>query len=61
MGTAVGSETKPTKTVKRSYLLHVQVRNLLSRTTDISQQTLAKFDTGTQESVDTKDRGLRAE
>jgi hypothetical protein len=27
------AETKPTKTVKRSYLLQVQVRNLLSRTT----------------------------
>jgi hypothetical protein len=43
MVTAVGSETKPTKTVKRSYLLQWQVRNLLSRTTVISQDYLEKI------------------
>jgi hypothetical protein len=32
MVTTVGSEAKPTKTVKRMYLLKWQVRNLLSRT-----------------------------
>jgi hypothetical protein len=37
--------TKPTKIVNRVYLLQVQVRNLLARTTATSQQTLAKFDT----------------
>jgi hypothetical protein len=35
MVTAI-SETKPTKTVKRLYLLQLQVRNLLSRTTDLT-------------------------
>jgi hypothetical protein len=43
MVTAVGPETKNTKTVKRSYLLQWQVRNLLSRTTDISQDYLEKI------------------
>jgi hypothetical protein len=43
MGIAAGSKTKTTKTVKRSYLLLLQVRNLLSRTTDISQDDLGKI------------------
>jgi hypothetical protein len=47
MVTAERSETKPTKTVKRMYLLQLQVRNLLSRTTDISPDYLEKIgDTG---------------
>jgi hypothetical protein len=45
MVTTAGPEPKPTTTVKRSYLLHWQVRNLLARTTQISQETLAKIDT----------------
>jgi hypothetical protein len=44
MVATIGSETKPTKTVNRYYLLHLQVRNLLARTTVISQETLAKID-----------------
>jgi hypothetical protein len=44
MVTAVRSETK---TYKRPYLLQLQVRNLLCRTTDISQDDLEKIgDTG---------------
>jgi hypothetical protein len=43
MVTAATSETKPTKTVKRLYLLQLQVRNLLSRTTDISPDYLEKI------------------
>jgi hypothetical protein len=49
MVTAVGSEgqttaqSKSTKTVKRMYLLQLQVRNLLSRTTDISKDYLEKI------------------
>jgi hypothetical protein len=45
MATTIGSQTKPTKTVNRLYLLQVQVRNLLSRTTESTQQTLSKIDT----------------
>jgi hypothetical protein len=45
MGTATRSEAKTTTTVKRSYLLHLQVRNLLARTTDISQTWLSRIDT----------------
>jgi hypothetical protein len=45
MVTATRTETKHTTTVKRSWLLQWQVRNLLSRTTDISQDTLTKIDT----------------
>jgi hypothetical protein len=40
------SEAKFTKTVPRRWLLTVQVRNLLCRTMDISQNTLEKFDKG---------------
>jgi hypothetical protein len=40
------SETQQTTTVPRRWLLTVQVRNLLSRTTDISQSTLEKIDKG---------------
>jgi hypothetical protein len=43
MVTTATYETKPTKTVKRMYLLQLQVRNLLSRTTDISQDYLDKI------------------
>jgi hypothetical protein len=49
MVTTVGSEgqttskTKSTKTAKRMYLLQLQVRNLLSRTTDISKDYLEKI------------------
>jgi hypothetical protein len=46
MVTAERAETKPTKTVKRLYLLQLQARNLLSRTTDISQNTLEQIDKG---------------
>jgi hypothetical protein len=45
MVATIGSETTTTKTVNRYYLLHWQVQNLLSRTTVISQETLAKIDT----------------
>jgi hypothetical protein len=45
MVTAHGSETKTTTTVNGSYLLKWQVRNLLSRTTDTSQEWLGKMDT----------------
>jgi hypothetical protein len=43
MVTATRSETR---TANRKYLLQWQVRNLVSRTTAESQQTLAKFDKG---------------
>ena len=43
MVTATTSEAKPTKTVKRIYLLQLQVRNLLARTTDISPDKLEKI------------------
>jgi hypothetical protein len=44
MVTAERSETKPTKTVKRMYLLQWQVRNLLSRTSaDISKDCRDKL------------------
>jgi hypothetical protein len=43
MVATTGSETKTTKTVKRSYLLQLQVRNLLARTRDISQDYLEKI------------------
>jgi hypothetical protein len=43
MVTATRSETTTTTTRKRSYLLQMQVRNLLSRTTDISQDYLEKI------------------
>jgi hypothetical protein len=46
MITAVKSESRQTTTVPRYWLLTVQVRNLLSRTTDISQNTLEKIDKG---------------
>jgi hypothetical protein len=41
MVTAERAEPKTTK--KRSYLVQLQIRNLLSRTTDISQDDLAKL------------------
>jgi hypothetical protein len=46
MVTAVRSETQQTTTVPRYWLLTVQVRNLLSRTTDIGESTLEKMDKG---------------
>src|SRR5918999_6000484 len=46
MVTATRSETQQTKTVPRFWLLQVQVRNLLSRTTASSDSTLAKMDKG---------------
>jgi hypothetical protein len=46
MVTAERAETQQTTTVPRRWLLTVQVRNLLSRTTVISQNTLEKFDKG---------------
>jgi hypothetical protein len=45
MVTTVGTKTKSAKTVQRLYLLRVQIRNLLARTTDTSQDTLTKIDT----------------
>jgi hypothetical protein len=44
MVTAERSETQQTTTVPRYWLLTVQVRNLLSRTTDIGESTLEKID-----------------
>jgi hypothetical protein len=44
MVTAERAETKTAKTMNRSYLIQMQVRNLLSRTTDTSQETLTKID-----------------
>jgi hypothetical protein len=46
MVTAERAETQQTTTVPRRWLLTVQVRNLLARTTVISQNTLEKFDKG---------------
>jgi len=46
MVTAVRSETQLTKTVPRPWLLQVQVRNQLCRTTDIGESTLEKIDVG---------------
>jgi hypothetical protein len=43
MVTAARSEPKPTKTHKRMYLIQLQVRNLLSRTTNISPDYLEKI------------------
>jgi hypothetical protein len=43
MVTATGA--KPAKTINRSYLIQVQVRNLLVRTKATSQETLTKIDT----------------
>jgi hypothetical protein len=43
MVTVERSEAKTTKTVQRSYLLQWQVRNLLIRTTDISEDDLKKI------------------
>jgi hypothetical protein len=40
------AETQQTTTVPRRWLLTVQVRNQLSRSTDIRQTTLEKFDKG---------------
>jgi hypothetical protein len=46
MVTAVRSETQQTIIVPRRWLLLVQVRNMLSRTTDIGECTLEKIDRG---------------
>jgi hypothetical protein len=46
MVTATRSEPQQTTTVPRYWLLAVQVRNLLSRTTNISQNSLEKIDKG---------------
>jgi hypothetical protein len=46
MVTAVKSETRQTTTVPRYWLLHVQVRNLLSRTAVVGEETLARIDKG---------------
>jgi hypothetical protein len=45
MGTATQFDTSATTTVSCSWLLQVQVRNLLARTTKTSQKWLTKMDT----------------
>jgi hypothetical protein len=44
MVTAERAETKTAKTMNRSYLIQLQVRNLLARTGETSQEWLAKID-----------------
>jgi hypothetical protein len=46
MVTAEKAEPKPTKSVPRFWLLNVQVRNVLSKTTKISQDSLQSIDKG---------------